>query len=74
MLARSVQALRDIAQGPAHRWWALAAVECGNFVGYTDGFIVALALPTLVRQLGVDLSVLKNAWSGAGGSSGAHQR
>jgi EmrB/QacA subfamily drug resistance transporter len=52
-------ALADIAQGPVHRWWALAAVECGNFVVYMDGFIVTLALPTMARRFGVDLSVLK---------------
>ena len=43
----------------AHRWWALAAVECGNVVVYMDGFIVTLALPAMARHFGVDLSVLK---------------
>jgi len=42
-----------------HRWWALAAVECGNFVVYMDGFIVTLALPAMARHFGVGLSVLK---------------
>lgn len=41
------------------RWWTLAAVECGNFVVYMDGFIVTLALPALARQFGVGLPVLK---------------
>ncbi len=41
------------------RWWSLAAVECGNFVVYMDGFIVTLALPAMARQFGVGLPVLK---------------
>lgn len=41
------------------RWWTLAAVECGNFVVYMDGFIVTLALPAMAREFGVGLSVLK---------------
>lgn len=41
------------------RWWTLAAVECGNFVVYMDGFIVTLALPAMARQFGVGLPVLK---------------
>jgi EmrB/QacA subfamily drug resistance transporter len=59
MLTRTVQPFREITRGAAHRWWALAAVECGNFVVYMDGFIVTLALPTLARHFGVALSVLK---------------
>lgn len=35
------------------RWWTLAAMECGNFVVYMDGFIVTLALPAMARQFGV---------------------
>jgi hypothetical protein len=31
MLTRNVQPLPEVTQG-AHRWWALAAVECGSFV------------------------------------------
>src|SRR6185369_347614 len=50
---------REASQGPSYRWWALAAVECGNFVVYMDGFIVTLALPTLARHFGVNLSILK---------------
>jgi EmrB/QacA subfamily drug resistance transporter len=41
------------------RWWTLAAVECGNFVVYMDGFIVTLALPAMAREFGVGLPVLK---------------
>jgi hypothetical protein len=37
MLTRHVQLLPEVTQG-ARRWWALAAVECGNFVVYRDGF------------------------------------
>lgn len=46
-------------EGTARRWWVLAAVECGNFVVYMDGFIVALALPALARNFGVPFHVLK---------------
>src|SRR5262245_2613981 len=59
MLTRIVRPFREVTQGAAHRWWALAAVECGNFVVYLDGFIVALALPTMARHFVVPLSVLK---------------
>ncbi len=48
-----------MTRGDAHRWWALAAVECGNFVVYMDAFIVTLALPMMARQFGAGLSVLK---------------
>ncbi|MBW4532110.1 MAG: MFS transporter [Aphanothece saxicola GSE-SYN-MK-01-06B] len=41
------------------RWWTLAAVECGNFVVYMDGFIVTLALPAMALEFGVGLPVLK---------------
>jgi EmrB/QacA subfamily drug resistance transporter len=59
MLTRNGQTAGEVAQGAAHRWWALAAVECGNFVVYMDGFIVTLALPALARHFGVALPVLK---------------
>src|SRR6516164_7691333 len=59
MLTRNVQPFPEVTQGTAHRWWALAAVECGNFVVYMDGFIVTLALPALARHFGVALPVLK---------------
>ncbi|MBD2655516.1 MFS transporter [Synechocystis sp. FACHB-383] len=45
--------------GGQDRWWTLAAVECGNFVVYMDGFIVTLALPAMSRHFGVGLSVFK---------------
>src|SRR5262249_30902492 len=59
MLTRNVRPSGEVTQGAAHRWWALAAVECGNFVVYMDGFIVPLALPALARHFGVALPVLK---------------
>lgn len=46
-------------QGPASRWWVLAAVECGNFVVYMDGFIVTLALPAMARYFGVGFHEIK---------------
>lgn len=58
MSPRNVPPLPEVTPG-AHRWWALAAVECGNFVVYMDGFIVTLALPTMARHFAVPLSVLK---------------
>jgi EmrB/QacA subfamily drug resistance transporter len=50
---------REASQGPSYRWWVLAAVECGNFVVYMDGFIVTLALPALARQFGVGIHEVK---------------
>ena len=50
---------REASQGPAYRWWVLAAVECGNFVVYMDGFIVTLALPAMARQFGVGIHEIK---------------
>jgi hypothetical protein len=58
MVTRNVAPVPEGTPG-AHRWWALTAVECGNFVVYMDGFIVTLALPTMARQFAVPLSVLK---------------
>jgi EmrB/QacA subfamily drug resistance transporter len=37
----------------------LAAVECGNFVAYMDGFIVTLALPAMARHFGVGIHEIK---------------
>ena len=54
-----VTRLREASQGPAYRWWALAAVECGNFVVYMDGFIVTLALPAMARRFGVGIHEIK---------------
>jgi EmrB/QacA subfamily drug resistance transporter len=54
-----VTRFREASQGPAYRWWVLAAVECGNFVVYMDGFIVTLALPAMARQFGVGIHEVK---------------
>jgi EmrB/QacA subfamily drug resistance transporter len=51
--------LREAVQGPAHRWRVLAAVECGHFVVYMDGFIVTLALPSMARHFGVGIHEIK---------------
>jgi EmrB/QacA subfamily drug resistance transporter len=51
--------LRASIEGPAHRWWALAAIECGHFVVYMDGFIVTMALPTMARHFGVGIHEIK---------------
>jgi len=51
--------LREAPQGPAYRWWVLAAVECGNFVVYMDAFIVTLGLPAMARQFGVGIHEIK---------------
>ncbi|MGA2228068.1 MAG: MFS transporter, partial [Syntrophobacteraceae bacterium] len=54
-----VTRFREASQGPAYRWWVLAAVECGNFVVYMDGFIVTLALPAMARHFGVGIHEVK---------------
>jgi EmrB/QacA subfamily drug resistance transporter len=51
--------VHETVHGPAHRWWVLGAVECGNFVVYMDSFIVTLALPTIARQFGCGLHEVK---------------
>ena len=51
--------LRRASEGPSYRWWALAAVECGNFVVYMDAFIVTVALPAMARQFGVGIHEIK---------------
>ncbi|HVE15677.1 MAG TPA: MFS transporter [Chthoniobacterales bacterium] len=51
--------LRQVVRGPSHRWWALGAVQCGNFVVYMDSFIVTLALPAMARQFGCGLHEVK---------------
>ncbi len=50
---------REATQGATHRWWVLAAVECGNFIVYMDAFIVTLALPAMARHFGVGLHEIK---------------
>jgi len=54
-----ITSLRNIFQGPNHRWWALSAVECGNFLVYMDAFIVTLALPAIARQFSVGIHEVK---------------
>lgn len=51
--------MRASMNGPGYRWWALGAVECGNFVVYMDGFIVTLALPAMARHFGVGIHEIK---------------
>jgi EmrB/QacA subfamily drug resistance transporter len=51
--------VHEASLGPANRWWILAAVECGNFAVYMDGFIVTLALPTMSRHFGVHIHEIK---------------
>jgi len=51
--------IRQRIHGANHRWWALGAVECGNFVVYMDAFIVTLALPAISRQFGVGIHEVK---------------
>jgi EmrB/QacA subfamily drug resistance transporter len=51
--------LHQVVRGPSHRWWALGAVQCGNFVVYMDSFIVTLALPAMARQYGCGLHEVK---------------
>src|SRR5262245_46849239 len=51
-----------IARTPAladRRWWIFAAVQCGNFIVYMDGFIVTLALPAMAREFGVGIHAIK---------------
>src|SRR5215475_8925924 len=59
MAAGLISRLREATQGPSYRWWVLAAVECGNFVVYMDGFIVTLALPAMARHFGVGIHEIK---------------
>src|SRR5262249_10875152 len=59
MIPRPATDIPEAAKRPAHPWWILAAVECGNFAVYMDGFIVTLALPTMSRHFGVDIHEIK---------------
>jgi len=63
MTLRLATRFREASQGPAYRGWVLAAVECGNFVVYMDGFIVTLALPAMARQFGVGIHEISGYWS-----------
>jgi EmrB/QacA subfamily drug resistance transporter len=41
------------------KWWVLAAVACGTFMATLDSSIVNIALPTLTKELDVDLYQVK---------------
>ncbi|GAA5068566.1 EmrB/QacA subfamily drug resistance transporter [Thermocatellispora tengchongensis] len=46
------------------RWWALAAVTLGTFMTYLDNNIVNVALPTIQRELELDIAGLEWIVSG----------
>src|SRR5882672_2744847 len=41
------------------KWWVLASVACGTFMATLDSSIVNIALPTLTKELSVDLYQVK---------------
>src|SRR3954469_23252247 len=41
------------------KWWVLASVACGTFMATLDSSIVNIALPTLTKELAVDLYQVK---------------
>src|SRR3954469_20724942 len=43
----------------SRKWWVLTAVACGTFMATLDSSIVNIALPTLTKELGTDLSRIK---------------
>jgi EmrB/QacA subfamily drug resistance transporter len=43
----------------SQKWWVLTAVACGTFMATLDSSIVNIALPTLTKELGTDLSRIK---------------
>jgi len=43
----------------SQKWWVLASVGCGTFMATLDSSIVNIALPTLTKELGLDLSRVK---------------
>lgn len=47
----------DLEMG--NKWWILAAVACGTFMATLDSSIVNIALPTLTKELGADLTQIK---------------
>ena len=57
--AESASRFARITQGPAYKWWALAAVQSGNLMAVIDGGIVNIALPTMLREFGVDIETVK---------------
>jgi EmrB/QacA subfamily drug resistance transporter len=50
--------------GPRRKWWTLAAVSFGLFMIMLDNTVVNVALPSIQRDLGADLSELE--WVVAG--------
>lgn len=50
--------------GPRRKWWTLAAVAVGLFMIMLDNTVVNVALPSIQRDLGTDLSELE--WIVAG--------
>jgi EmrB/QacA subfamily drug resistance transporter len=50
--------------GPRRRWWTLAAVSFGLFMIMLDNTVVNVALPSIQKDLGADLSELQ--WIVAG--------
>ena len=41
------------------KWWVLASVACGTFMATLDSSIVNIALPTLTKEFGPDLTHIK---------------
>ena len=54
----------DLITGPRRKWWTLAAVSFGLFMIMLDNTVVNVALPSIQRDLGADLSELE--WVVAG--------
>ncbi len=48
-----------IKNSPDYRWYVLATVSIGTFMGPLDGSIVNVALPTISGQLHTDLTTLQ---------------
>ncbi len=47
------------AEGPQHKWWALAAVSVGVFMSTLDISIVNISLPRIMGDLHADLSAIQ---------------
>ena len=54
----------SIFSGERRKWWTLAAVAFGLFMIMLDNTVVNVALPSIQRDLGVDISELE--WVVAG--------
>lgn len=54
----------SLFHGPNRKWWTLAAVSLGLFMIMLDNTVVNVALPSIQRELGADLSSLE--WIVAG--------